>query len=135
MVGYPGLGGNGIAASPGDSFSVCAIGSDPDGAWKFLRNFFICDAQKAQSFMSFPIMESALTDGQEEWQRYYGYTDEQRELGIEMVKNAVVPDLEDNAILNIVMEDAEYFLSGEKSFEEVASIIENRVRTYLAERS
>lgn len=135
MVGYPGLGGNGIAACPSDSFSICAIGSDPDGAWEFLRNFFTYDAQKENSFFEFPIMESALTDGQEELQRYYEYTDEQLELGIEMVKNAVVLDLEDNVILNIVMEDAEYFLSGEKSFEEVASIIENRVRTYLSERS
>lgn len=136
LVGYPGLGGNGVVASTGDEYSICAMSSNPDGAWDFLRNFFTHDAQKAEfSFSTFPIMESALIDAHKQWQTYYGCTDEQLELGIEMVTNAVVPELEDDAILNIVMEDAEYFLDGKKSFEEVAAIIENRVGTYLSEQS
>lgn len=136
MVGYPGLGGNGTVATPSTCFSICASGTHPDGAWAFLRNYFTCEAQcSGAGMVTLPVMESALRDSQKALQSYYGYTDADYALGVDLVVNAMVPKLTDDTILNIILEEADPFLTGDKAFEDVISLMESRIIIYLSEQS
>lgn len=136
MVGYPGLGGNGTVATPSTCFSICASGAHPDGAWEFLRNYFTHEAQCGSAGMVvLPVMESALRDSQKTWQDYCGRTDADYEIAIDLMENAVVPRLTDDTILSIILEEADPFLTGEKSFEDVISLMESRITIYLSEQS
>ena len=53
----------------------------------------------------------------------------------DMVNNAVYAGSFDNEIYTIITEEAEAFFAGDKTAEEVASLIQNRAKIYLGETS
>lgn len=137
VIGYPGVRGNGTVMEPGLTFSICAVSDRPEGAWAFLRNYFTYEFQLQTGwFLTFPIMESALMySAALKRQTSYDCTDAQYEESIQLVLDAVVPELMDDTILNIILEEAEPFLQGEKDFEAVTALMESRISIYLSEQS
>ncbi|MCD8068336.1 MAG: hypothetical protein LUE87_05525, partial [Lachnospiraceae bacterium] len=73
-------------------------------------------------------------DGWEYW--YEPCTEQDIEEFYELLNGAVAVNAADNSeILAIIEEEAESFFSGQKSVDDVAAIIQNRVSLYLSENS
>lgn len=65
---------------------------------------------------------------------YYAPFDEELQPIIDLLENAEIAVNNDTTILDIILENAAEYFSGEKSVEEVASQIQSRVMLYLGER-
>lgn len=135
----------------------------PDGAWKFVKAFLSDEYQdmySEQQSSGIPIKLSSLEkkfgneqkpfeytgdDGKtyyEEENRYYtgggfidiGYPDAaDAERAMEFVKSVETVQRKDRNLSVIVQEEAGAYFAGQKSAEEVAKTIQNRVQNYLDE--
>ena len=47
---------------------------------------------------------------------------------------SAAPDMRSEEVLNIIMEEAEPYLAGEKTAEEAAQVIQNRMQLYMSEK-
>ena len=128
FVGYPTEGGT------GNAFSLCgaqlAISADSEyvrEAWDFVKYYL----WKGHYGHGFPVVQTEFDAG---------LLKAQQETNIEAVNKIrqLIEQTEDvyaydTSILNIIEEEAAYYFAGQKSIEEVASVVQNRVSLYLAE--
>lgn len=163
FMGYPDAGGNGsVAVSWAIQFSIFESSENKDGAWEFVKYFYseeyqdgyFCDPLKNGGY--FPIRVSTLEKLAEEAKKpvkgidsgksYEPYfyaangeaipigvnTDEDNQKVYELLNGAVFtePNYE---IINIIKEESAAYFSGQKSAEDAAEIIQNRVQNYLDE--
>ena len=63
----------------------------------------------------------------------YAATEEQTNRMMEMIETAQTGERMDQEILSIIMEESSGFFEGQKSVENVAEVIQNRVQLYLNE--
>ena len=61
-------------------------------------------------------------------------TQEQIDKAVHFIEGLHNPAFEDEVIMNIIYEEAESFFQGQKSAEDVAGLIQNRVQLCLHER-
>ncbi|GGG85888.1 ABC transporter substrate-binding protein [Paenibacillus radicis (ex Gao et al. 2016)] len=117
-------------------------------AWEFLKFMLSEEMQSAPELMGFPLSKAALD-------KKFADTEHALEQG-ELEVNFTIPDSEtvkkqiqslktllegdggeksfsDQKVLDIVFEEFEPFITGQKSVEEVSKLIQNRVKTYLNE--
>lgn len=135
FVGYPGDTGNGFTMIFGSEFSICTTGKEQEGAWAFIRNLFDETYQSARLPMC--AVRTDCFEAREDWYlEVNGSCTEAESLearqlvyGAKNLRNYTSP------IIPIVQEEAGAFFSGDKTAEEVAAIIENRVKIYLSEQS
>ena len=158
FIGYPGAGGNGTMIEPqGARFCVFANSSNSEGGWEFVKYFLTKSYQsKLVGFAGFSVRSSVLEDQAEQakkpvWDReekvyaepYYiddsgkkviigVNTDEDNQRVYDLISGAVEMKRNDN-ITDIICEEAGAYFSGQKSVEEAAEIIQNRVQNYLDE--
>jgi hypothetical protein len=64
---------------------------------------------------------------------YYPATQEDIKTIKQLIEGIKITKTENRNISVILQEEAEAYFSGQKSAEEVAEIVENRIRTYIAE--
>ena len=133
-----------------DSVAINADSAHKEGAWQFIRFLLEEENQKLVSALrgsSMPVHKEALEESVQEYLQDYD-TEEVTEGGY-VVRPALPEGIEekfwkclDSAkpapyrtehILAIIEEEAELYFTGDKSMEEVSTVIENRVRLYLAE--
>ena len=150
IKGWPSSIGNGLQFWPSNYFSISAKAENPEGAWEFLK--YILD--NPQSNLYFPVKLSLLEEMAEKeymevndpittsftpaGDRYYmkelGFskTDIEKIMaaikGVDLIRRSNLP------ISNIINEELGSYLNGQKSADEVADIIENRIGVYLAEQ-
>lgn len=60
--------------------------------------------------------------------------EEQRDKQLAMLDHMQMDTLENQAIRNMIHEEASYYFAGVKNLEDTCRVIQSRVRLYLAER-
>ena len=78
-----------------------------------------------------PLYRAAYGD---ETIEVYPATEEDIKKLQELLENAAAPDMRSEEVLNIIMEEAEPYLAGEKTAEEAAQVIQNRMQLYMSEK-
>lgn len=157
-IGFPNESGNGSVLGADQMYAISAKSLYPDGAWDFVRYYFSDEYQKEEIY-NFPIVKEIFMEKVNEAKENPYYLDENGEKVeyedtfymngeeipipnmsqkqadefvsfIESVNQKVYSNTE---IQNIVQEEAEAFFSGQKSVDEVAALIQNRVQLYVNE--
>ena len=131
--------------------------SDPEGAWDFLSSFLSKEAQDQYSY-GLPIRMDSLDAKLQEMKKGPYYMDGDKkvyyqdsvylngeEVKLDPLNDAQIQELKDlilsinqisyydTDIDNIITEEVSAYLSGQKSAQEVASIIQSRVQIYINE--
>lgn len=159
MIGYPTDQGNGAVLNASGGLAISEKSANKDGAWAFLKTLFTDDFQTGQ--WSLPVtvsafdqfMEAAMTpeyytdeNGQQVESNYSTYIDgtayevkhitqEQADWFKDYVNGAEISGIYDSDLYEIINEEAAAYFAGDKSADEVAKLIQNRVSIYLGETS
>lgn len=159
MVGYPQSEGNGMTLSVSSILAISSKSSHQEGAWEFIKTTLSDKVQESR--WDFPVtvsafdslMEEAMkpsyyidADGNEVECEEYGFigdteyvlepvTQEQMDDFKDMINNSTSCGGYDEDITEIISEEAAAFFAGDKSADEVAALIQNRVTIYLGETS
>lgn len=159
FIGFPNEARNGNAIASGLGLSIFSKSAYKDVAWKFVKGFLSDDYQKAYLNYGWPVKLSALEEKKKEEQKPDTYTDENGKevvyentimVGGNEVKIGKVTDEEcekvltflksltqvmryDTEIYNIITEESGAYFAGQKSVDETAKIIQNRIQTYISE--
>lgn len=163
FIGYPvsGTRGGNIISPQGTTVGMNTASSNKEGAWEFIRFNLTEERQENIVYASsvFPSRKEALekqfaediqpdyyedADGsQKERPKFttgmgdftvdvYAASQEQVDKVKSMIDHAVVSNT-DSQIMAIIYEEAEAYFSGQKSAEDTAGLIQNRVQTYINE--
>ena len=156
--GYPGAEGSGSSIAAYTEMAITSKAANPDGAWEFVK-YFMSDEYQEEFEWEYPIKISALEKQMEAakekpyWIDENGEkveydniiyiagqeikigenTDEDNQKVLDLIKSATTVSRYDENIYNILEEEAAAYFEGQKSAEEVAEIIQNRVSNYIAE--
>ncbi len=156
FIGYPTESGSGSAVSfRGSQLAINAKEEHTEEAWKFLK-YYMLNGYEMSGFPVLqdlfetclaeaqePIFETTM-EGAEEMPHGSFYDGDNTILVYEadshdveqirnLVENAANVFEYDTAILNIIQEEAQPYFAGQKSIEQVAEIIQNRIQLYLSE--
>jgi len=136
VKGWPSAIGNGLMFRAHDYVSISQHAENSDGAWEFLK--YALDHAKCRIGYNMPVNLSLLDEIAED-----DYDSINQEMELEksyvdkvmaILKGARVIARENPIINNIIDEEVGNYLSGQKSADMVADIIENRIGIYLAEQ-
>ena len=159
--GFPGNEGGSVISSY-TSIAITSKANNKDGAWDFVKYFYSEDYQDQyanNNAYNFPIRISSLEKQAESakerpyWEdengekQYYDNnywiggesinlgvnTDEDNARMMEFIKSVHVSGRYDQKVYEIINEEAAAYFEGQKSANEVADIIQNRVANYIAE--
>lgn len=138
FIGFPNDDGkNGAFFAEGTydlSFAIPLQTKNKDLAWEFIRGVYDHEWQTDVVY-GFPIIQSAMDERLEQLQKEMPIVTQEDVL---KVKNAMEKTTyyvhEDESIVRIIQEEAMYYISGDKTAEEVASVIQSRVSLLLSER-
>ena len=152
-VGYPAESREGSCIRACEvSFVLSQKGGCLDGAWEFARSFLTEDFQRDRLYEilaegGLPIRKGIFEERAQRAAVQEGYcfvndayipvppmTQEQIDRVVDFIGNLHNPAFEDEVIRNIIYEEAESFFQGQKTAEDVAGLIQNRVQLYLDER-
>ena len=158
MLGYPQVSGNGALLGVDGGLAISSGSKHQEGAWEFIKSILSEDVQ--ENVWSFPITVSAFDTVMEEAMErpYYMegdekvYYDETSYIGdteypMEPLNQEQVDDFKsfingatttgsyDEEIMIIITEEIGAYFSGDKTADEVADLIQNRVTIYLGETS
>lgn len=157
-LGYPQNEGNGAIISVGNSLAISSKCKNQEGAWAFIKNTLSDKNQK--DIWNLPVTVSAFDslmaeamekpyymDGDEKVYyddvMYIGDTEytvepltqEQVNEFKEYINGAEISGTYDTDIMDIVTEESGAYFAGDKTADEVATLIQNRVTIYLGETS
>ncbi len=83
-----------------------------------------------------PMIWPKVTWGYGDWEaEIYAATPEQVQAMRDLIDSAVAATNNDETILTIIQEEAQAYFEGQKSAQDVATIIQSRVQTYISENS
>lgn len=154
--GYPSKKSNGSAISSPFTIAVMSKTANPDGAWEFVKHFYsdkFQDIYSAKDSYYFPVKISSLDKQAETAKKnendipgheniYFTggsmilldeNTDADNKKVMDFLKSVNTVRRYDSYIYNIVIEEMVAYFEGQKSAQEVADIIQNRVSNYIAE--
>lgn len=150
FIGYPVQNGTGTAVSfRGSPLAIYANGENTDAAWQFVKYFLL----NGYDGNGFPVIkeqfDAKMLQGMEPskdnlpsqtyFDRNNGYimvyeaSQEDVDAVRELIERADCKFQFHPEIQNIISEEAEAYFTGQKSLEEVAALIQNRVSLYLKE--
>ena len=160
LVGFPVDEGMGAGLNLNSSMAISALSKNQDVAWEFVKSFFTEEYQEALEY-DFPVRVSSLKKLEEKaWEKPY-YLDENGNKqeyddyfyvnGIEIPVEPMTPDetavfmdylmslnklcINDETLNNIIQEETAGYFAGQKTAEEVASVIQSRAKIYVNENS
>lgn len=154
--GFPSENSSGSALSSPFTLAVTSKAANPDGAWEFVKHFYsdkFQDIYSTKDSYYFPVKISSLDKQAEaakinendipgrENMYFTGEsmilldenTDEDNKKVMDLIKSVNTVRRYDSYVYDIVTEEAEAYFEGQKSAQEVADIIQNRVSNYIAE--
>lgn len=136
IKGYPGAEGNGLSLIFNDQLAICSMSQRKEAAWSFLRTLFEYDFQDSYSSIFISIREDVFNDREDSYQELNSenLTVEQSQYMRDLVYAAKSIRNLETPVLGIVSEEAGAYFAGDKTAEDVAAIIENRVKIYLSEQ-
>lgn len=148
LMGYPSEDGM-VQKLLINSISINADSSHKDGAWEFVRFLLDEENQKllAEQDLDIPVHEGVLRESVREYLEAYADThsptgamiirpeipEGTEEKFWECLENAKPEPYRTAQVIAIIKEEAALYFTGDKTMEEVSSVIENRVRLYLTE--
>jgi ABC-type glycerol-3-phosphate transport system substrate-binding protein len=136
LVGYPGAGGSGVSIVFGDEYAICALGQEQAGAWEFLRTLYLYDFQRNNTGIFSPVRQDALDDREDQFLEVNGScTQAESQAARQLIYDVANVRINDSPVVPMVEEEAAAFFSGDKTAQEVAQILQNRVEIYLGEQS
>jgi ABC-type glycerol-3-phosphate transport system substrate-binding protein len=159
--GFPREDGVGNIVYVSTGLGMSAACKDKDGAWSFLRTLLTEEYQMSDDIWAFPIHRAAFDRKLEEameketvtdengnevevtkggvgidgfFVELYALTQEQADQILAVIESADSAIVFDESVMNIVKEEAAAYFAGEKTVEETAALIQNRVRLYISEQ-
>ena len=136
LIGYPGAEGNGTNLVFFNVFSICSLGSHQEGAWLFLRTLLAYDFQYSGISNMNSIRWDALDAIEDKYLEINGSCTKEESLAArQLIYDAGCLTVYDSPVAQIVLEEAAACFAGDKTPEETAAIIQNRVEIYLGEQS
>lgn len=162
IVGYPTNRENGHIVTNYGGFSISEKSNNKEGAWEFLKTLLSEDFQSSSNGSGFPVLKSAFDEMMKKAMVEDGYTDENgnfvvspkvtwgdgtMEIEVYAATQEEVDEIRkvfevasatyqyDEKMIEMISEEIEPFFNGQKSAEDIASIIQSRVRIYLAENN
>lgn len=162
LVGMPSNDGCGAVLHTDMCFSIMEKSNNKDAAWEFISTFFNEDYQSSDNMYSFPALKSAFeteldecmenpyyvdSDGKkQEYDDAYwvngesitipNLTQQERDDFEKYLLSAksVVSDYYFSGISDIIQEESEAFFNGERSAQEAADIMQNRLSILVSEQ-
>lgn len=151
FMGFPGVAGNGSVIQKETEYAIISGSANKEGAWEFLKYFLSEEYQDGIALKgeSFPIRLSSLELAAEEAKKgtYDSITgeyiepvggvntDEDNQRVYDLFGSATGSVDIDSRIYEIISVEADAYFSGQKSAQEAAAVIQNRISNYLAENS
>ncbi len=162
LVGLPNAGGNGAVLSLNKNYAIMSSSSNKDVCWKFISQFFDEDYQTGDRMYNIPALKSAFTKKLDEAMEnpYYidanGKKQEYENTYYINDKEVKIPNLSQeerdfleeyilgvepasfdwsNNINEIIKEEISAYFEGERSAQETAELIQNRVSILVSEQS
>ena len=151
-IGYPTVDGNGALMTMGSTFAITKNCEMPEHAWKLIREYFLPTKDDENNrYYSYNLSirndefdkfcKNAMSDennGSWGWGDFTVEIKPATQEQVNEVKNLIanttaVDGAVSNAMLNIINEEAAAYFNGQKSAQEVASIIQSRMQVYLSE--
>lgn len=135
-LGYPSDDGTGLAlkADLGIELAMVATSNNKAGAWEYIK-YTLSEENQDQSYF-FPVRIASYDKICNEHLNEDGsqVTEEDIKVCKELINSADIIVREDSSVLSIIEEEAAAYFAGDKTAEETAKIIQNRVQTYLSEQ-
>lgn len=162
LVGNPSVNGTGAMIYPSTSYAIMENSDYKDVCWDFIKEIFSEENQNSEMIYDFPVLKSAFdkkldesmekpyytdTDGTKheyDDMHYIGgkeikinpLTQEERDFLVEYISNAKPTTFYYNQdVNNIILEETEAYFAGDKTAEQTAEIIQNRVSILISEQS
>lgn len=134
-VGYPGVSGSGAAMSYADGsfWGIYEGSTQKDAAWSFLKTL-LTEEYESEYIRGFPITVDSFELCVQHIRDKDILDKEELDDLISIIEHTTTTRNYNSPIIKIIMEEVPYYFSGEKSAEDVAAIIQNRVQTYIAEQ-
>ncbi len=160
-VGFPTDGDNGSVVDHGTAFAISAKSANTDGAWQFVRYYLTKDYQDTVSTQEYnlPVMKSSLdalaaeavnkpynldeNNNKVEYDEVYysngdpivlpTLTQAQVDKVVALIQSVNKSAYNNDSIMNIITEETGAYFSGQKSAQDVASVIQSRVQIYVNE--
>ena len=152
LIGFPSDKGVGNRISPGSAYAISSKSKNKEGAWEFLKMLFGDDFQR--DGWNIPVVKKIYNERVEEFihpsEDFHGGvsavgngsqvieignpTRAQYDLVEAAIENATGSGFYDEKMFEIVTEETAPFFKGQKSADEVADLIQKRVRLYLQEK-
>lgn len=157
-IGFPTGEGNGAVLNVYGGLAISAGCGAKEGAWEFVKSTLTDEFQ--ENMWSLPVTETAfdamiekarepeyyMQDGEKVYVESTAYigdteyklgdiTDEDVQRLKDYINGATFSGYYDEDLMKIITEDAGAFFAGDKSADETAKMIQNRVKTYLGETS
>lgn len=161
--GYPSPSGTGTYVSVDGGLAISSTCADKEGAWSFVREVFGEDYADSHWLFGFPINRAAYDKALKEAMTPQYYTDPETGEQVEMsmggmgyddfsvdfyattqeeadqlaalIENIAGTSSYNENIMNIINEETAALFAGQRTAEQVADVIQNRVSTYVAEQS
>lgn len=154
FVGFPTNTGSGVTLLPEMRLGMSSSSTRQNGVWEFYK-FLLQKDNQSRLYGCFPIRSDMLDWCLENWAAFArenlpGVTGCSPNGDIHIKPDSIRPDMEDfirglvtradclcpcdREVLDIVMDSAGAFFSGDKSAEDAAALIQSRVGLYLAEQ-
>ena len=159
FVGFPNEDRNGSVITASESYVLSARSEDLEGAWEYVR-YYLTDEYQSTINYGLPVNKEYFkalaqkaterpyyTDENGEKIEYDDYvyingesvilppmSQEQVDRIVSFVEGVSRRSYSNNDILNIINEDVAPFFAGQKTAEDVASIIQNRVQVFVNEK-
>lgn len=138
-IGWPTPdGSDGTWLDTNNRLGICSKG-DKEGAWEFIKYVLTTSAKRYNSYgisINKEALEEqctkAMTPSKEEKDKVLA-TEEDRKDFYDLMERSVYLGTASEEIVDIVMEEAEAFLAGDKTAEETAHIIQSRVKILISE--
>lgn len=134
-IGFPMEDGSGSYIRAEEAYAISAHSDHIEGAWEFLRYYLTDDYQSDLRF-GLPVQKkvfledsrSALSGSRNDSEPM---TEKQLEKLVTFLLSVNRRYYENKEIMDIVSEETEAFFAGDKTAEETANVIQNRVQVYL----
>ncbi len=148
LIGYPTTSGSGNRVNASTVFAVSSKSKNIEGAWEFIKSFLSEDFQK-ENWRGLPMIKSAYDakvkdlmnrDGGGSYGNGYTtveinkLTQAQADKIKEAIEGATGAAYFDEKIVEIMSEEVDPYFKGQKSAEDVASVLQSRISLYLQEQ-
>lgn len=163
LVGYPSSDGNGARLNTNMSYGIMASSPNKDVCWDFISQFFTEEYQTSDRMYAIPALMSAFEKKLDDAMKKPYYIDPETNKKVEYEdlyyindENIEIPPLTkkerdyleqyilntkasgfyyDEDVYNIINEEVKVFFAGEKTAQETAKLIQNRISILVSEQA